>query len=85
MILFLTEVTTNRNITRHRLLEDLKHTDLPTLNCDLIKEQKKRQEVKKKMEYQKELIKQIEEKKKEIEKLKEKVCLFYPFGNYLIS
>lgn len=75
MIFFFVEVTNKRNITRHRLLEDLKHTDLPALNSDFIREQKKRKEVEKKMEYQKELIKQIEEKKKEIEKLKEKVCL----------
>uniref|UniRef100_A0A182Q8M0 Uncharacterized protein n=1 Tax=Anopheles farauti TaxID=69004 RepID=A0A182Q8M0_9DIPT len=61
---------------REKLIQDLAHTDLPTiLNTDTIDRRNRMladEESRRKMEYQKELIKQIEEKRKEVERLREK-------------
>uniref|UniRef100_A0AAG5D3H2 Uncharacterized protein n=1 Tax=Anopheles atroparvus TaxID=41427 RepID=A0AAG5D3H2_ANOAO len=61
---------------RDKLIQDLAHTDLPTiLNTDTIDRRNRmlaEEESRRKMEYQKELIKQIEEKRKEVERLREK-------------
>nr|XP_040228066.2 uncharacterized protein LOC120952675 isoform X2 [Anopheles coluzzii] len=61
---------------REKLIQDLAHTDLPTiLNTDTIDRRNRMladEESRRKLEYQKELIKQIEEKRKEVERLREK-------------
>ncbi|XP_052893182.1 uncharacterized protein LOC128300958 isoform X2 [Anopheles moucheti] len=72
------EANTNfrKGSPREKLIQDLAHTDLPTiLNTDTIDRRNRMladEESRRKMEYQKELIKQIEEKRKEVERLREK-------------
>ncbi|KFB48588.1 AGAP007083-PA-like protein [Anopheles sinensis] len=72
------EANTNfrKGSPREKLIQDLAHTDLPTiLNTDTIDRRNRmlaEEESRRKMDYQKELIKQIEEKRKEVERLREK-------------
>uniref|UniRef100_A0A182PUD0 Uncharacterized protein n=1 Tax=Anopheles epiroticus TaxID=199890 RepID=A0A182PUD0_9DIPT len=72
------EASTNyrKGSPREKLIQDLAHTDLPTiLNTDTIDRRNRMladEESRRKLEYQKELIKQIEEKRKEVERLREK-------------
>ncbi|XP_052873707.1 uncharacterized protein LOC128279026 [Anopheles cruzii] len=68
--------TFRKGSPREKLIEDLAHTDLPTiLNTDTIDRRNRmlaEEESRRKMDYQRDLIKQIEEKRKEVERMREK-------------